>query len=139
MVAKVLAADGLKQIGLRTFGFQKSRSLVAAPHDLSTMQRKPFVPFCAVVYPSGLSTITSASSETDFGAAVRARAISAFRWVKYCSAGAMLGYGVLTSWAFTSCAAAGYSATSMSDSAKFRNTVVVKVFRISHLYSSLPG
>src|ERR1700679_2046490 len=102
MVAKVLAADGLKQIGVRTFGFQKSRSLVAAAHDLSTMQRKPFVPFTAVVYPFRPRTITSAASEMDAGAAVRARAISEFSSViKYSSRGAMAGYA-----AFSACASA---------------------------------
>jgi hypothetical protein len=75
---KVLAAGGLKQMGERTLGFQKSGSSVAAPHDRSTMQRKPFVPFTAVVYPFGPSTITSAPSETDAGAALRASAISEF-------------------------------------------------------------
>src|SRR6266699_3688247 len=75
---KVLAAGGLKQMGARTLGFQKSGSSVAAPHDRSTIQRKPFVPFTAVLYPFDSSTITSAPSETDAGAALRASAISEF-------------------------------------------------------------
>src|SRR5579864_5858460 len=76
--AKVLAAAGLKQMGERTLGFQNSASSVAAPHDRSTRQRKPFVPFTVVVYPFVPSTITSAASETDAGAALRASAISEF-------------------------------------------------------------
>jgi hypothetical protein len=75
---KVLAAAGLKQMGARTLGFQNSGSSVAAPQDRSTMHKKPFVPFTAVAYPCGPSTITSAASEIDGGAAVRASAISEF-------------------------------------------------------------
>src|SRR5215475_3188515 len=63
MGANVFAAGGLKQMGERTLGFQKSGSSVAAPQDRSTRQRKPFVPFTAVEYPSCPSTITSAASE----------------------------------------------------------------------------
>src|SRR5580700_8378900 len=92
MGKKVLAAGGLKQMGARTLGFQNSGSLVAAPHDRSTRQRKPLVPFTAVAYPSRPSTITSAASEMDAGAAVRASAISEF-WSgsKYRPRGAMAG------------------------------------------------
>src|SRR5579862_4053391 len=77
MGTKVFAAGGLKQIGERTLGFQNSASSVEAPHDRSTRQRKPFVPFTADEYPWGPSTITSAASEMEGGAAVRASAISA--------------------------------------------------------------
>src|SRR5579871_1618114 len=91
MGTKLAAASGLKQIGARTFGFQKSGSSVSAPHDRSTMQRKPFVPLTAVVYPFGPRTITSAASETDAGAALRARAISEF-WsgIRYWLIGAIV-------------------------------------------------
>src|ERR1700722_18881378 len=92
MGAKVLAAAGLKQMGERTFGFQKSGSSVVAPHDRSTIQRKPFVPFAATVNPFGPSTITSAPSAIDAGAAVRANAISDFSsGIKYSLTEAMAG------------------------------------------------
>ena len=96
MGAKVLAAAGLKQIGERTFGFQNSGSSVAAPHDRSTIQRKPFVPFAAAVNPFCPRTITSAPSAMDPGAAVRANAISDFSsGIKYSLTGAMAGSGNL--------------------------------------------
>src|SRR3954465_13212217 len=76
MGTNVLVAGGLKQIGARTFGFQNSGLSLAAAHDRATRQRKPFLPFTAVVYPSVVSTITSASAEIDAGAALRASAIS---------------------------------------------------------------
>src|SRR5579884_2755120 len=76
MGRKLLADDGLKQMGARTFGFQNSGSSVAAPHDRSTRQTKPLLPFTAVVYAFRPSTITSAASEMDGGAALRASAIS---------------------------------------------------------------
>src|SRR5690242_17284837 len=92
MGRKVFAAGGLKQWGARTLGFQNSGSSVAAPQDRSTTQRKPFVPFTAVVYPCGPSTITSAASEIDAGAALRASAISELTSaVRYWSRGAMAG------------------------------------------------
>src|SRR3954470_7612154 len=79
IVAKVLVAAELKQMGERTLGFQNSGSSLAAPHDRSTRHRKPFVPLTAVVNPLLPSTITSAPSEIDAGAALRARAISESR------------------------------------------------------------
>src|SRR5580704_14526689 len=92
MGTKVLAATELKQMGARTLGFQKFGSSVEAPHDRSTRQRKPLVPFTAVVYPFDPSTITSAASEMDGGAAVRASAISEFlSGIRYCSKGAIAG------------------------------------------------
>src|SRR5579862_247482 len=90
--AKLLAAGGLKQTGERTLGFQNSGSSVAAPQDRSTKQRKLFLPFTAVLYPSRSNTITSAPSEMDAGAALRANAISEFSSaIKYCSTGAITG------------------------------------------------
>src|SRR6516225_837372 len=41
--------------------------------------------------------MTEASCEMASGAALRARAISASRSIKYCSTGAMVGYGCLAS------------------------------------------
>src|SRR5215469_17638674 len=100
MSAKLLAACALKQWGARIFGFQNSALSVPCAHDLSTMQRKPLVPFTAVLYPSRPSTITSAPSEMEPGAALRASAISdCSSDIRYCSSGAMLGYLV-----FPSCA-----------------------------------
>src|SRR5580704_3839371 len=92
MGTTVLAAGGLKQMGARTLGFQKSRLSVAAPQDRSTRQTKPLVPLTVVANPSRPSTMTSAASEMGAGAAVRARAISEF-WsgTKYRSRGAMAG------------------------------------------------
>src|SRR6266567_3929035 len=43
--------------------------------------------------------MTSASREMESGAALRASVISASRSIRYWSSGAMLGYGVLGSWA----------------------------------------
>src|SRR6185437_5138542 len=57
-----------------------------------TIQRKPFVPFTAVVYPSCPSTITAAPSEIDLGAALRASAISALCGIMYSLTGAIAGY-----------------------------------------------
>src|SRR6185437_7406580 len=102
MGAKVLAAAGLKQIGARTLGFQNSGSSVAAPHPRSTTQRKPFVPFTAVAYPPCRNTITSAPSEMDLGAPLRARAISALSGIMYSLNGAIAGYAL-----FFACASAG--------------------------------
>ena len=62
----------------RIFEFQYSGSSLGFDQDRSTMQTKPFDPFTAVVYLSLRSTITSAASEIDAGAALRASAISAF-------------------------------------------------------------
>src|ERR1035438_8064578 len=59
MGTKVLAAAGLKQMGERTLGFQNSGSSVAAPHDRSTRQRKPLLPFTAVAYAFSLDTMLS--------------------------------------------------------------------------------
>jgi hypothetical protein len=42
------AAGGLKHIGARSFGFQKSGSSAPAVHDRWTIQTKPFVPFAAL-------------------------------------------------------------------------------------------
>src|SRR6516165_10130676 len=77
------------------------------------MQRKPFVPFTAVLYPSRPSTMTSAPSEMELGAALRASAISAVRSIRYCSIGAMVGYGIVASRAI-----AWYAVPSTTSSAK---------------------
>src|SRR5580692_6656035 len=100
----VRAAGGLKQIGPRILGFQKltASSPSNGPiHPRSTTHTKPFLPLTAVSYPFRPRTKTSASLDIAAGAALRARAISAFRSViKYWSSGAMLGYGAL---AFCAC------------------------------------
>src|SRR5580693_5492794 len=97
----VRAAGGLKQIGPRILGFQKltASSPSNGPiHPRSTTHTKPFLPLTAVSYPFRPRTKTSASLDIAAGAALRARAISAFRSViKYWSSGAMLGYGTLAS------------------------------------------
>src|ERR1700759_3118016 len=93
-------------MGERILGFQNSAASVDAPHDLSTRQRKPLVPFTAVENPFRPRTITSAPSEMDAGAALRASAISVFSSaIRYSSTGAMDGYGV-----FSACTAAGRAA-----------------------------
>src|ERR1700759_5104466 len=90
-------------MGERILGFQNSAASVDAPHDLSTRQRKPLVPFTAVENLFRPRTITSAPSEMDAGAALRASAISVFSSaIRYSSTGAMPGYGALPA-----CAAAG--------------------------------
>jgi hypothetical protein len=61
----------------------------------------------------------------DSGAALRARAISAFRFaIKYCSIGAMLGYGALAS-----CACSGHAAISTTASTKTGNAIVLSIPR----------
>src|SRR5271170_7035063 len=89
---KVLVAAALKQCGARNLGFQKFGLSVAAPQPRSTRHMKPFLPGATVLYPSLVSTITSASPEMDGGAAVRASAISAF-WsaIRYSLKGAIAG------------------------------------------------
>src|ERR1700730_5424585 len=91
------ASGGLKQIGPRSLGFQNCGSSNGDIHARSTTHTKPFFPFTAVSYPWRPRTETSASRDMDSGAALRARAISAFRSIKYRSIGAMLEYGVLGS------------------------------------------
>src|SRR5450631_1945303 len=122
------AAGGLKQTGPRSLGFQKP--LEPAPsngdiHPRSTTHTKPFLPLTAVSYPCRPRTRISASREIASGAALRARAISAFRSViRYWSSGAMLGYGVLAS-----CACACHTVLSTSSSAKLPSAIVLTIFR----------
>src|SRR5262249_47156446 len=94
--SSVRAAGGLKQFGARSLGFQNSGSSKPAAHERSTKQTKPFFPFTAVSYPRLPSTSTRASPEMDGGEALRASAISSSRLaMRYCSTGAISGYGVL--------------------------------------------
>src|ERR1700677_1631338 len=72
----VFAAGAFKQCGALIFGFQNSGSSVVLAHARSTKQTKPFPPFTAVMYPSCVSTSTSALCEIDAGAALRASSIS---------------------------------------------------------------
>jgi hypothetical protein len=59
----------------------------------------------------------------DSGAALRARAISAFRFgIKYCSIGAMLGYGALAA-----CACPGLAALNTTANTKTGNAIVLIV------------
>src|SRR5215813_13049261 len=124
------AAGALKQIGARSLGFQKSGSSFPALHDRCTMHTKPFLPFTAVSKPLRLSTMISASSEMDLGAALRASAISASRSaIRYCSSGAMLGY--FASCDLVSCALACNVAPSTT--AKVTSVSTVNLFRIIDL------
>src|SRR5215472_2080135 len=60
------------------------------------------------------------------GAALRARAISAFRSaIKYWSSGAMVGYG-----AFASCACASHAALSTTTNAQLGNAVILTIIRV---------
>src|SRR5271167_4228482 len=68
--------------------------------------------------------MTSESREMDSGAAVRAKAISAFRSIRYWSSEAMLGYGVLVS-----CACARKAALTTTTSMKVVNALVRRIFR----------
>src|ERR1039458_2955075 len=67
--------------------------------------------------------MTSASCEMDSGAALRARAISAFRSIRYWSSGAILGYGVLAS-----CAWACHTKPSKTTSPKLLNATILTAF-----------
>src|SRR5215469_2640602 len=73
------AAGGLKQIGPRTLGFQNSGASEGDIQPRSTTHTNPFLPSTAVSYPFFPSTRTVALCEIDSGAALRAKAISAFR------------------------------------------------------------
>src|SRR3984957_17619412 len=81
---KVLVAAELKQCGARNLGLQKFSLSVGAPQRRSTRHMKPFLPGAPDLYPSRGRPLTSASSEIEGGAAVRASAISSF-WsaIKY--------------------------------------------------------
>src|SRR5260370_2903461 len=118
------AAGGLKQIGPRSLGFQNWGSSNGDIHDRSTTHTKPFLPFTAVSYPCRPRTETSAARDTDSGAALRAMAISAFRSIKYCSIGAMLGYGV-----FGPCAWDWHTPHSTIASATVPNAFIGTIFR----------
>src|SRR5690349_98982 len=99
------AAGGLKQMGLRFFGLQNSGLRNGPANARPTRQTNPFLPRTAVSKFLSPSTMISASREIAGGAAVRASTISASRSIRYCSIGAMRGYGGL---AF--CAAVGHAA-----------------------------
>src|SRR6202030_196747 len=114
------AAGGLKQIGPRIFGFQNWGSSNGDIHARSTTHTKPFFPLTTVSYPCRPRTKTSASRDMDSGAALRARAISAFRSIKYWSSGAMLGYGALVS-----CARVCHGALTTTTSTKVSNAIVL--------------
>src|SRR5262245_59232078 len=97
-------------MGLRFLGLQNSGLLNGPANALPTTQTKPFLPWTAVSKFFRPRTRISASRDIDGGAAVRANAISASRFIRYCSIGAMLGYGELASCAFPSCACIGHAA-----------------------------
>src|SRR5580692_7314607 len=65
----------------------------------------------------------SASPEMDSGAALRASTISASRSIRYCSSGAIFGYG-----AFASCACACHAAAITTTSVKLLNAILPRVF-----------
>src|SRR5580704_13954407 len=69
--------------------------------------------------------MTSASRETDSGAALRASVISAFRSaIRYWSSGAMLGYGVLGP-----CACDCHTAHVTITSAEVPAAIILTIFR----------
>src|SRR5260221_10675038 len=82
-------------MGLRFFGFQNSGLFNGPANALPTAQTKPFLPWTAVSKFFCPSTRIVASRDIDDGAAVLASAISASRSIRYCSMGAMTGYGGL--------------------------------------------
>ena len=59
----------------------------------------------------------------DSGAALRAKVISSLRSILYCPMGAMLGYGVLAS-----CAWSDHAAPSKKSSVKLIRAIILKVF-----------
>src|SRR5260221_2403910 len=94
-------------MGLRFFGFQNSGLFNGPANALPTAQTKPFLPWTAVSKFFCPSTRIVASRDIDDGAAVRASAISASRSIRYCSMGAMTGYGGLAYLALLRCARIG--------------------------------
>src|SRR5690348_15546015 len=80
-------------MGERTLGFQNSGRRLGAAHDRSTRQTNSFFPSATVVYPPRPITNTWASAEMAGGAALRARATSASRPIRYFARGAIRGYG----------------------------------------------
>src|SRR5689334_22283333 len=122
------AAGGLRQMGLRFFGFQNSGLFSGPPNALPTRQTKPFLPWTAVSKFFCPSTKISASRDIDGGAAVRAIAISASRSIRYCSIGAMLGYGDVVSCAFVSCAWIGHAAPNTATNTMFPHPIASPVF-----------
>src|ERR1700722_3511575 len=119
------AAGGLKQTGPRILGFQKfadDSPLNGPIHPRSTTHTKPFLPSTAVSYPCGPRTRTFASWDIESGAALRARAISAFRsGIRYSLSVAMLEYGVLD------CACVCELAPSATASTKLANPINLDV------------
>ena len=113
------AAGELKQTGERSLGFQKSGSSLPAAQERHTMHTNPFLPFTAISYPCRPRIMTSASREMDSGAALRAKAISAVRSIRYWSSEAIVGYGVLVS-----CAWARKAALTTTTSSKLVNALV---------------
>src|SRR5579862_608174 len=121
------AAGGLKQMGLRFFGFQNSGLFNGPANALPTRQTKPFLPWTAVSKFFCPSTRTVASRDIDGGAAVRAIAISASRSIRYCSIGAMVGYGDLASCALVPWAWIGHAAANTATNTTFPHPVALPV------------
>ena len=103
-------------MGLRFLGFQNSGLVTGPANALPTAQTKPFLPRTATSKFFSPSTMTSASRDIDAGAALRASAISASRFIRYCAIGAMLGYGELLSCAGACCAWIGHAAPNRATS-----------------------
>src|SRR5579864_2123633 len=115
-------------MGLRFFGFQNSGLLNGPANALPTAQTKPFFPLTATSKFFSPSTRISASRDIDGGAAVRAIAISASRSIRYCSIGAMLGYGDWVPCAFVSWAWIGHAAPNTATNAMFPHPIALPVF-----------
>src|SRR5215469_6930443 len=131
------AAGGLKQIGPRTLGFQNSGASGGDIQPRSTTHTNPFLPATAVSYPCCPKTKTVASCEMDSGAALRAKAISAFRSaIRYSPTGAMFAYLVLASWERIS----GASKTMLKASVRMISVAVRDEFIFSSVWLRLvPG
>src|SRR5258708_28855464 len=115
-------------MGLRFFRFQNSGLFSGPANALPTRQTKPFLPLTAVSKFFCPNTIISASRDIDGGAAVRAIAISAARAIRYCSIGAMPGYGDLVSCVFVSCAWIGHAAPNTASNTMFPHPIALPVF-----------
>src|SRR5260221_1001979 len=116
-------------MGLRFFGFQNSGLFNGPANALPTAQTKPFLPWTAVSKFFCPSTRIVASRDIDDGAAVRASAISASRSIRYCSMGAMTGYGGLLYCAFVAFALIGHPGPQTAANTTLSPPIPLPVFR----------
>src|SRR5258708_40002182 len=110
-------------MGLRFFGFHNSGLFNGPANALPTAQTKPFLPWTAVSKFFCPSTRIVASRDIDDGAAVRASAISASRSIRYCSMGAMTGYGGLLYFAFVACVLIRHPAPTTTTNSKLPHSI----------------